>query len=371
MMGSVKRLANAVAHGLREGHPGLHKTVVSKLALAVGAMIEGQTPNTVELANLLPLDTERQDRREQWLRRLLKNPRLGPAVVIAPFAQAELAKASCQGQTVLLNMDQTDLGDRMALLRVALRVGDRALPLAWRAPGGGAQIGVARQRGGLGKILAWLPAGARVLLSADRFYPSAALFTWLQAQGWSYRLRLKGNVLADTGAGDETTMGALAPGVLERYLTGVRLFAPEIITNLGILHEDHHPEPWIIAMDAVPTRASVLDYGARGAIEPMFSDFKGRGFNLEDSHLRHADRLERLVLIMALAMYWCVRVGRDEARHHPTPLEKKSMRNTTPRIGASRNSIAAWFRGSPAGCVASCGAFKTTSHCLLSWPESN
>jgi hypothetical protein len=62
----------------------------------------------------------------------------------------------------------------------------------------------------------------------------------------------------------------------------VRLFALGIITNLGILHEDGHPEPWIIAMDAVPTLASVLDDGAHWAIEPMFSDFKGRGFNLED-----------------------------------------------------------------------------------------
>lgn len=31
-------------------------------------MIEGQTPNTVELANLSPLRTERQDLREQWLK---------------------------------------------------------------------------------------------------------------------------------------------------------------------------------------------------------------------------------------------------------------------------------------------------------------
>ncbi|AFL72535.1 hypothetical protein [Thiocystis violascens] len=99
-MGSVKRLADEVARGLREVHPRLRKTVVNKLALAVGAMIEGQTPNTVELANLLPLDTERQDLREQWLRRLLKNPRLGPGMVIEPFARAELAKAASHGQTV-------------------------------------------------------------------------------------------------------------------------------------------------------------------------------------------------------------------------------------------------------------------------------
>jgi hypothetical protein len=58
----------------------------------------------------------------------------------------------------------------------------------------------------------------------------------------------------------------------------------------------------------------------------MFSDFKSRGFQLEDTQLRAADRLDRLLVIMALAMYWCVRVGQEETRDHPTPLEKKNSR---------------------------------------------
>jgi hypothetical protein len=58
-MGTVKRLAEEVERGLQETLPRLRKTVVKKLSLAVGAMLEGRTPNTVELANLLPLDTER------------------------------------------------------------------------------------------------------------------------------------------------------------------------------------------------------------------------------------------------------------------------------------------------------------------------
>jgi hypothetical protein len=273
----------------------------------------------VELANLLPLETERQDMREQWLRRLLKNPLLLATAVMEPFAREELARAARNGQTVLLSMDQTDLGDRMAVLMVGLRVGDRALPLAWLAEEGPANIGFEGQRTVLERVLAWLPEGARVLLSADRFYPSADLFAWLDGHGWGYRLRLKGNLLADPGHGDETTTGELARGVTERYLPGVRLFARGAMTNLGILHEEGHPEPWIIAMDCVPTRAAVLDYAARWAIEPMFSDFKGRGFDLEDSQLEHADRLERLLLVMSLAMHWCVRVGRDDALHSPHP----------------------------------------------------
>ena len=274
-------------------------------------MIEGQTPNTVELANLLPLETERQDMREQWRRRLLKNALLDCARVMEPFARQELTAAGKHGQTILLSMDQTDLGNRMALLMVSLRVGDRALPLAWLAEAGAANIGFEGQKRLLERVLAWIPAGALVWLAADRFYPSCDLFEWLHTHGWQYRLRLKGNVLADPGYGDETTTGELAQGVKERYLPKVRLFARGVMTNLGILHEPGHPDPWIIAMDCLPTRAAVLDYGARWGIEPMFSDFKSRGFELEDSQLELADQLERLVLIIVLAMHWCVCVGRS------------------------------------------------------------
>jgi hypothetical protein len=71
-MSTIRRLATEIEAGLRAAHPTRRKTVITKLALAVGAVLEAQTPNTVDLANLLPLDTERQDMREQWLRRLLQ-----------------------------------------------------------------------------------------------------------------------------------------------------------------------------------------------------------------------------------------------------------------------------------------------------------
>ena len=266
-MGTVKRLAEEVKRGLHEAHPGLRKTVIKKLALAVGAMLEGQTPNTVELANLLPLETERQDRREQWLRRLMKNPLLRSEVVMEPFARQELEKAVSNGQVVLLSLDQTDLGNRMAVLMVCLRVGDRSAPLAWIAQAGAANIGFEGQRIVLERVLAWLPAGAEVVLSADRFYPSGELFEWRHAHGWGYRLRLKGNLTVDIGVGGIDTTGDLAAGVRERYATDARLFAQGVSTNIGVLHEPGHPEPWIIAMECTPTRAAVRDYGARWAIE--------------------------------------------------------------------------------------------------------
>ena len=350
-MSTVKKLSEEIAQGLNELLPNLNKPVIRKLSLAVGAMIEGQTPNTVELSNLLPLDTERQDMREQWMRRLLKSPVLRCQEVMAPFARHSLLQAMQNGQVILLSMDQTDLGDRMAILMITVRVGDRSLPLTWLAEEGSANIGFAKQKILLDRVLAWIPTGAKVMLLADRFYPSASLFHWLNTHNWHYRLRLKGNLLVDPGFGDKTTTGELALGVTERYLPNVRLFGKEsIMTNVGILHESGHDEPWIIAMDCLPTRTTVLDYGSRWAIEPTFSDFKGRGFELEDSQLKHADRLERLILIMALAMHWCVRIGQDNASYHPTPLEKKRKNKATHSTGASENLAAVWFLGSPVGC---------------------
>ncbi len=44
-------------------------------------------------------------------------------------------------------------------------------------------------------------------------------------------------------------------------------------------------------MSAKPGYLTTLGYTARWDIEPMVSDFKSRGFGLEQTHLRYPDRL--------------------------------------------------------------------------------
>jgi uncharacterized protein (DUF849 family) len=58
---------------------------------------------------------------------------------------------------------------------------------------------------------------------------------------------------------------------------------------------------------------------------------------LESSQFKHADRLERLILIMALAMHWRVRIGLEDTLQRPTPLEKKPNSKTTPYTTALKN----------------------------------
>jgi hypothetical protein len=55
----------------------------------------------------------------------------------------------------------------------------------------------------------------------------------------------------------------------------------------------------------------------------MFSDFKSRGFGLEQSQLRTPARLGRLLLVMSLALYFAVSTGLWDATTTPTVDEKK------------------------------------------------
>ena len=349
-MGTVEKLAVEVRRGLEEALPGLRKTILKKLPFAVAALMESRSPNTMEISGVLPLESENIDTREQWLRRLLKNRLLISSEILAPFGRRVLSEAAAAGQTILLSMDQTDIEDRFAILMVSVRVGDRSLPLVWQVEAGAANIGFEGQRQLLEKVKDWLPAGVPVMLLADRFYPSGGLLEWLKAAGWQYRLRLKGNLAVDIGCANISTTGDLAVGVQERYEPQARLFGAGIATAIGVLHEPGHKEPWIIAMDCLPNRAAVLDYGARWSIEPTFSDFKTRGFQLEDTQLEYPDRLDRLILIMTLAMYWCVAAGKHDAISNPTPTEKKPANRKIRTISSSKNCIAAPSHGSNADC---------------------
>src|SRR3954454_23736231 len=92
----------------------------------------------------------------------------------------------------------------------------------------------------------------------------------------------------------------------------------------------------------------------------MFSDFKTRGFNLEASQIERTDRLDRLVLVLALALYWAGSTGMWDAIENRTPAEKK------PRQRHARTSPAACCRCSSVACGASASAFSASSRRHLS-----
>ncbi len=217
--------------------------------------------------------------RYQWITRLLGNPLVVSDEIMEPFAREVLEQASALGNAVVLILDQSKFSDRHQVLMLALRFGERAVPLAWRIEATEGAIGFETQKALLAAVAPWLPEGARVRLMGDRFYGTANLIGWCQERAWDYRLRLKGNLTVFDGA--KTTAACAEKRTF--YLEDVELTARRVRTHIGIIHDPGHPEPWIIAMSERPGYLRTLDYGQRWGIEPMFSDFKSRGFGIPRS----------------------------------------------------------------------------------------
>jgi hypothetical protein len=63
-------------------------------------------------------------------------------------------------------------------LMISLRLGDRALPLLWRVEETRGNIGFDDQKPLLEALYAVVPQGCAIMLTADRFYGTAALISW-------------------------------------------------------------------------------------------------------------------------------------------------------------------------------------------------
>jgi hypothetical protein len=50
-------------------------------------------------------------------------------------------------------------------------------------------------------------------------------------------------------------------------------------------------------------------YAKRWQIETLFRALKSSGFNLEDTHVTHPKRLEKLMMLVMIAFVWCYKIG--------------------------------------------------------------
>jgi hypothetical protein len=80
-------------------------------------------------------------------------------------------------------------------------------------------------------------------------------------------------------------------------------------THLVALWQASHQEPWLLATNVTCPGLAVHLYERRMWIEEMFGDMKDNGFDLQVTHLRDVDRLNRPTLAVCLLFVWFIAVG--------------------------------------------------------------
>ncbi len=162
---------------------------------------------------------------------------------------------------------------------------------------------------------------------ADREFIGRRFFQWLIQHRLRFVIRIRKNARMrhrGTGstvrAGDEFAALALHG---RRRLREKRVIYGHAVYVVAAREAD---EPWIVVTNERPKQALAL-YARRWAIEHTFAAFKSRtdrprSFDLEATHMKEPERLEKLVAVLAVALVWAVKVG--AWRHRRQPIVIKS-----------------------------------------------
>ena len=158
------------------------------------------------------------------------------------------------------------------------------------------------------------------VIVADREFIGQEWFAWLKTQGLRFAIRIKENATTPNGKGD----------IALRHLFGDLHIHQQRILRKPRLIYGHHlyvsvirlQDEFLIVASNEKGPKSLEDYKRRWGIEVLFAALKSRGFDLEQTHLIHIERIEKLIALLAIAFTWAHLVGEWIAQTQPLKIKK-------------------------------------------------
>jgi len=283
------------------------------LAQIIYGIYQAQRVHLSKIARKLP-GSIKQLSKVKRLDRFLENEHVKADQWYQAKASAVLQAIHKSGGMIRLIIDGSKVGFCCQLLMVSVAYRRRSIPIAWTwLKHKRGHSTVKQQLNLVAKVQALIPEGASVSLVGDSEFGKIGVIEKLEQWHWYYALRQSGRELYQSIQATDDTWHKLAKAVQpgesidlgEVYLTQknahqTRLMAPWNKTD---------DEPWLLATN-FPSKAQTLKaYKVRMWIEGMFGDFKGHGCELESTHLRDADKLDRLTLAVVFLYLWLVAFG--------------------------------------------------------------
>jgi len=157
------------------------------------------------------------------------------------------------------------------------------------------------------RIHEWLDPKIDVVLLADRGFGDQKLYDLLMMLGWDFVIRFRGSIRVTTSDGTKAKASDWVPPTGKALmLKDARVTADEFaVPAVVVCWDKMMKEPWCLATTLSSCTATeiVKKYGRRFTIEETFRDQKDIhfGMGLRATHIREADRRDRLLLITAIS----------------------------------------------------------------------
>ena len=287
---------------------------VLNLTWLVVAIMNSQSIALSELANMLPGDTEAQSR-ETRIREWLKNVR----VDVWGWYQVILRHVlrDWQGEKISLIIDGSLVfGDRMQMFRLSIAHGNRAIPLIWTVIPGKGLVKMERLRAMFKQAAEFLaPYQGSITLLADCGFRDHDWALLCRELNWHYRIRIARSTHIRLRTGTSVRLDALKPKpgrslcLSHAVLTLEHAFHTHVSMTWTRGDAESAPVLLIVMSDQRAHPDRLQEYAVRMDIEQSFKDDKSGSFDIDHTRLFHPDRLERLLLAVAIATLWCHEVG--------------------------------------------------------------
>ena len=175
----------------------------------------------------------------------------------------------------------------------------------------------------------------RVTFLADAGFRDCDWAQLCEELGWHYAIRMACNTYLTFPDGHSDRLDNLVPVNCNRYFQNVLLtHEAKLQANVSVTWTtDKQGEPEMVAImtDQIACRARLREYSGRMSIEQSFRDDKSGGFDMEHTRLQHAQRIDHLLLAIAIATLWCHELGEfvlkqgDHARCQVDPAHERTL----------------------------------------------
>lgn len=304
-----------------------HTRFQNLLFLVVG-MYQAQSVHLNLIARKIPIAVQKLSIVKRF-RRFLANEAVETRTWYHPWATWLIQSAGSDSQIKLV-IDCTKVTSRAQLICIAIAYQRRTLPIAWDwVPHAKGHSTTEQQLDLLRYVFTLIPTAYQVSLVGDSEFDNTALIEQLQEWEWDYVLRqMPRTKVMLKDAYDWRKIATLEIEIGDEICHRRVLLTEKhaLRTNLVSIWRRGEKEPWHLATNQASVEMTVFFYKRRVWIEEMFGDMKRHGFNLEASRLWHAERLSRLMFIVAIVYIWLVTLGEHVIQNNLQPLVDRTDR---------------------------------------------
>ena len=309
----------------------LHGHQSKTLAFFVLGAIRAESVVIPKVAEALLAESEaKAPSIERRLQRFLSNSSIQPEKVWDSLLQVVLP--AFQNEPMRFVIDLTNYEEHAQLIYIGLIVHSRVLPVAWKV-----MPGQKKWDQGLWdaieqlfqRIEPYIKNTDYTLIGDSAFgcYPMVYL---CKKYGWHYLFRICEQHTCKSWSAEGQLLPACAVSTLvsapgKRFSGAVQLWQEHSIeTNVSGYWDKRYDEPLLVISDRPAGNIRIKEYKKRWKVESTFEDMKSRGWDWEESHVRRLDRVDRLLLVLFLLLWWmahlaaaCIRQGkRDRYDRH-------------------------------------------------------